>query len=183
MVFLERDTISPSPIESQVSYIFIPNDFPQSGDETYNLYKSFHFPTRSDPFVSRAIYSIADISGTPLREEQRVNFEGTYCQPLSDLNLFDLEGKNFHQYLSFNSNMGLIHTPRSEKYIPSRKRKKQNLCLNKCVEKRQMLSTLFKYLKMEFVPNIYAMVPYFDRVQISKFRPFRYFFRPIVDIK
>uniref|UniRef100_A0A3Q7HW71 Ycf2 N-terminal domain-containing protein n=1 Tax=Solanum lycopersicum TaxID=4081 RepID=A0A3Q7HW71_SOLLC len=36
-----------SPIESQVSNIFIPNDFPQSGDETYNLYKSFHFPSRS----------------------------------------------------------------------------------------------------------------------------------------
>ena len=34
--FLERDTISP--IESQVSNIFIPNDFPQGGgDETYNL--------------------------------------------------------------------------------------------------------------------------------------------------
>ncbi|KAF4389965.1 hypothetical protein G4B88_003448 [Cannabis sativa] len=40
--FLERDTISP--IELQVSNIFIPNDFPQNGDV-------------------RAIYSIADISG------------------------------------------------------------------------------------------------------------------------
>ncbi|KAF4355160.1 hypothetical protein G4B88_018050 [Cannabis sativa] len=59
--FLERDTISP--IELQVSNIFIPNDFPQNGDERYNLYKSFHFPIRSDPFVRRAIYSIADISG------------------------------------------------------------------------------------------------------------------------
>ncbi|CAN4101520.1 unnamed protein product [Withania somnifera] len=59
-----------SPIESQVSNIFIPNDFPQSSDETYNLYKSFHFPSRSDPFVCRAIYSIADISGTPLTEGQ-----------------------------------------------------------------------------------------------------------------
>ncbi|KAJ4699996.1 Protein Ycf2 [Melia azedarach] len=39
--FLERDTISP--IESQVSNIFIPNDFPQSGDERYNLYKSSPF--------------------------------------------------------------------------------------------------------------------------------------------
>ncbi|XP_043696550.1 protein Ycf2-like [Telopea speciosissima] len=70
--FLERDTISL--IESQVSNIFIPNDFPQSGGETYNLYKSFHFPIRSDPFVRRAIYSIADISGTPLTEGQIVNF-------------------------------------------------------------------------------------------------------------
>nr|UBX38617.1 hypothetical protein RF2 [Bupleurum fruticosum]UBX38634.1 hypothetical protein RF2 [Bupleurum fruticosum] len=139
--FFERDTISP--IESQVSNIFIPNDFPQSGDERYNLYKSFHFPIRSDPFVRRAIYLIADISGTPLplTEEQIVNFERTYCQPLSDMNLSDSEGKNLHQYLNFNSNMGLIHTPCSEKYLPSEKRKKRSLCLKKCVEKGQMYRT------------------------------------------
>nr|YP_009241095.1 Ycf2 [Heptapleurum heptaphyllum]YP_009241115.1 Ycf2 [Heptapleurum heptaphyllum]AMK46217.1 Ycf2 [Heptapleurum heptaphyllum]AMK46224.1 Ycf2 [Heptapleurum heptaphyllum] len=138
--FWGRDTISP--IESQVSNIFIPNDFPQSGgDETYNLYKSFHFPSRSDPFVRRAIYSIADISGTPLTEGQIVNFERTYCQPLSDMNLSDSEGKNSHQYLNFNSNMGLIHTPCSEKYLPSEKRKKRSLCLKKCVEKGQMYRT------------------------------------------
>ncbi|CAI0433472.1 unnamed protein product [Linum tenue] len=134
--FLERDTISP--IESQVFNIFIPNDFPQSGDERSNLYKSFHFPIRSDPFVRRAIYSIADISGTPLTEGQIVNFERTYCQPLSDMNLSDSEGENLHQYLNFNSNMGLIHTPCFEKYLPSEKRKKRNLCLKKCVEKGQM---------------------------------------------
>nr|YP_009475637.1 hypothetical chloroplast RF21 [Allium prattii]YP_009475654.1 hypothetical chloroplast RF21 [Allium prattii]AVK80080.1 hypothetical chloroplast RF21 [Allium prattii]AVK80097.1 hypothetical chloroplast RF21 [Allium prattii] len=128
-IFWERETISP--IESQVSDIFIPNDFLQSGDETYNLYKSFHFPIRSDPFVRRAIYSIADISATFLREEQIVNFERTYCRPLSDMNLSDSEGKNLHQYLSFNSNMGLIHTPCSEKYLPSGKRKKRSLCLKK----------------------------------------------------
>nr|YP_010047514.1 hypothetical protein RF2 [Stephania dielsiana]YP_010047532.1 hypothetical protein RF2 [Stephania dielsiana]QPK42034.1 hypothetical protein RF2 [Stephania dielsiana]QPK42035.1 hypothetical protein RF2 [Stephania dielsiana] len=138
-VFLERDTISP--IESEVSNIFIPNDFPQSGDETYNLYKSFHFPIRSDPFVRRAIYSIADISGTPLTEGQIVNLERTYCQPLSDMNPSDSEGKNLHQYLNFNSNMGLIHTPCSEKYLPSEKRKKRSLCLKKFVEKRQMYRT------------------------------------------
>nr|YP_010607370.1 hypothetical protein RF2 [Buddleja brachystachya]YP_010607389.1 hypothetical protein RF2 [Buddleja brachystachya]YP_010607457.1 hypothetical protein RF2 [Buddleja delavayi]YP_010607476.1 hypothetical protein RF2 [Buddleja delavayi]YP_010607544.1 hypothetical protein RF2 [Buddleja microstachya]YP_010607563.1 hypothetical protein RF2 [Buddleja microstachya]YP_010607718.1 hypothetical protein RF2 [Buddleja caryopteridifolia]YP_010607737.1 hypothetical protein RF2 [Buddleja caryopteridifolia] len=132
-----RDTISP--IESQVSNIFIPNDFPQSGDETYNLYKSFHFPSRYDPFVRRTIYSIADISGTPLTEGQIVNFERTYCQPLSDMNLSDSEGKNLHQYL--NSNMALIHTPCSEKYLPSEKRKKRSLCLKKCVEKGQMYRT------------------------------------------
>nr|YP_009696203.1 Ycf2 [Kissenia capensis]YP_009696220.1 Ycf2 [Kissenia capensis]QEJ82967.1 Ycf2 [Kissenia capensis]QEJ82968.1 Ycf2 [Kissenia capensis] len=137
--FWGRDTISP--IESQVSNIFIPNDFPQSSDETYNLYKSFHFPSRSDPFVRRAIYSIADISGTPLTEGQIVNFERTYCQPLSDMNLSDSEGKNLHQYLNFNSNMGLIHTPCSEKYLPSEKRKKRSLCLKKCVEKGQMYRT------------------------------------------
>nr|YP_009581324.1 hypothetical chloroplast RF21 [Enemion raddeanum]YP_009581340.1 hypothetical chloroplast RF21 [Enemion raddeanum]QBK49389.1 hypothetical chloroplast RF21 [Enemion raddeanum]QBK49405.1 hypothetical chloroplast RF21 [Enemion raddeanum] len=138
-VFWERDTISP--IESEVSNIFIPNDFPPSGDETYNLYKSFHFPIRSALFVRRALYSIADISGTPLTEEQRVNFERTYCQPLSDMNLSDSEGKNLHQYFNFNSNMGLIHTPCSEKYLPSEKRKKRSLCLKKCVEKRPMYRT------------------------------------------
>ena len=105
------------------------------------MYKSFHFPIRSDPFVRRAIYSIADISGTPLTEGQIVNFERTYCQPLSDMNLSDSEGKNLHQYLNFNSNMGLIHTPCSEKYLPSEKRKKQGLCLKKCLEKGQMYRT------------------------------------------
>nr|YP_009319772.1 Ycf2 [Salpinga maranonensis]YP_009319790.1 Ycf2 [Salpinga maranonensis]APA18818.1 Ycf2 [Salpinga maranonensis]APA18819.1 Ycf2 [Salpinga maranonensis] len=137
--FLERDTISPT--ESLVSNIFIPNDFPQSGDERYNLYKSFHFAIRSDPLVRRAIYSITDISGTPLTEGQRVHFERTYCQPLSDMNLSDSEGKNLYQYLNFNSNMGLIHTPCSEKYFPSEKRKKRSLCLKKCVEKGQMYRT------------------------------------------
>nr|YP_010463736.1 Ycf2 [Sedum bulbiferum]YP_010463753.1 Ycf2 [Sedum bulbiferum]UUL70648.1 Ycf2 [Sedum bulbiferum]UUL70665.1 Ycf2 [Sedum bulbiferum] len=137
--FLERDTISP--IESQVSNIFIPKDSPQSGDETYNLYKYFHFPIRSDPFVRRAFYSIAGISGTPLTEGEIVHFERTYCQPLSDLNLSDSEGKNLHQYLNFNSNMILIHTPCSEKDLPSENRKKRSLCLKKCVEKGQMYRT------------------------------------------
>nr|YP_009769219.1 hypothetical chloroplast RF21 [Clitoria ternatea]YP_009769236.1 hypothetical chloroplast RF21 [Clitoria ternatea]QIS99920.1 hypothetical chloroplast RF21 [Clitoria ternatea]QIS99937.1 hypothetical chloroplast RF21 [Clitoria ternatea] len=138
-VFLERDTISP--IESQVSNILIPNDFPQSGDEGYNSYKSFHFPIRFDPFVRRAIYSIADISGTPLREGQIVNFERTYCQPLSDMNLPNSEGKNLHQYLNFNSNMVLIHTPCSDKYLSSEKKKKRSPCLKKCFEKGQMYRT------------------------------------------
>uniref|UniRef100_A0A6N2M1N4 Protein Ycf2 n=1 Tax=Salix viminalis TaxID=40686 RepID=A0A6N2M1N4_SALVM len=124
---------------TMVSNIFIPNDFPQSGDES--LYKSFHFPIRPDPFVRRAIYSIADVSGTPLTEGQIFNFERTYCQPLSDINLSDSEGKNLHQYLNFNSNMGLIHTPCSEKYLPSEKGKKRSLCLKKCVEKGQMYRT------------------------------------------
>nr|QXI83923.1 hypothetical protein RF2 [Kuepferia damyonensis]QXI83941.1 hypothetical protein RF2 [Kuepferia damyonensis] len=118
-----------------------PNDFPQSGDERYNLYKSFHFPSRSDPFVRRAIYLIADISGTPLTEGQIVHFERTYGQPLSDMNLSDSEGKNLHQYLNFNSNMGLIHIPCSEKDLPSEKRKKRSLCLKKCVEKGHMYRT------------------------------------------
>nr|WOC91440.1 Ycf2 protein [Utricularia graminifolia]WOC91450.1 Ycf2 protein [Utricularia graminifolia] len=130
-----RDTSSS--IESQVSNIF--NDFPQSVDETYNLYKSFHFPSRYDPFVRRTSYSIEEISGTPLTEGQIVNLERIYCQPLSDMNLSDAEGKNLHQYL--NSNMGLIHPPCSEKYLPSEKRKKRSLCRKKCVEKGQMYRT------------------------------------------
>nr|KJB71770.1 hypothetical protein B456_011G141200 [Gossypium raimondii] len=73
--FFGRDTISHSPIESQVSNIFISNDFPQSGDKRYNLYKSFQFVIRSNPLVYRAIYSIADIFRTPLTEGQIVNFE------------------------------------------------------------------------------------------------------------
>lgn len=67
-----------------------------------DLDKSFHFPIRSDPFVRRAIYSIADIFGTPLTEGQIVNFERTYCKPLSDMNLSDSEGNNLQQYLNFN---------------------------------------------------------------------------------
>ncbi|KAF1876930.1 hypothetical protein Lal_00033855 [Lupinus albus] len=116
-IFLERDTISL--VESQVSNILIPNDFPQSGDEG-------------------AIYSIADISRTPLIEGQIVNFDITYCQSLSHMNLPDSEGKNLHQYMNFNANMGLIHTPCFEKYLPSEKRKKQSPCLKKCLEKGQI---------------------------------------------
>ncbi|KAK2971298.1 hypothetical protein RJ640_001324, partial [Escallonia rubra] len=63
------------------------------------------------PIESHSYYSIADISGTPQIERQIVNFERTYSQPLSDMNLSDSEGKNLHQYLNFNSNMALIHTP------------------------------------------------------------------------
>nr|YP_010411758.1 hypothetical chloroplast RF21 [Lophophora diffusa]URP30852.1 hypothetical chloroplast RF21 [Lophophora diffusa] len=122
--FLERDTILP--IESLVSNIFIPNDF----------------PIRSDLFVRRTIYSIADISGTPLTEGQIAHFERTYCQPLSDMNLSDSERKNLHQYLNLNSNMGFIYTPSCfEKYLPSERRKKRSLCLKKCVEKGQMYRT------------------------------------------
>ncbi|KAK9080974.1 hypothetical protein Scep_031007 [Stephania cephalantha] len=90
---------------------------------------------------SRRTFGTFHISGTPLTEGQIVNLERTYCQPLSDMNPSDSEGKNLHQYLNFNSNMGLIHTPCSEKYLPSEKRKKRSLCLKKFVEKRQMYRT------------------------------------------
>ena len=97
---MERDTISP--IVLQVSNIFIPNNFLQSSDERrYNLYKSFHFPIQSDPFIRRTIYSIADIFGTLLIEGQIVNFERTYCKPPLDMNLYDLEGTVELQNLVF----------------------------------------------------------------------------------
>nr|YP_009141235.1 hypothetical chloroplast RF21 [Lathyrus clymenum]AIL55761.1 hypothetical chloroplast RF21 [Lathyrus clymenum] len=125
--FLDRDTISPSELE--VSNILIANHFPQSGDDGYDLYKSFHFPTR----VPRAIYSIADISGTPLTEEEIVNFERTYCKPLSAINLSDPKWKKLHKYLDFDSNIDLLdtdwrdplYTLYSEKFLPSEKRKKK----------------------------------------------------------
>ena len=69
----------------------IPNDFSQSGDKGYNFY---HFPIRYDPFVRETIYSIADISGTPLAEGQVIHFKKTYCQPLSDTNIPNSEKKN-----------------------------------------------------------------------------------------
>nr|YP_010392510.1 hypothetical protein RF2 [Canarina eminii]YP_010392533.1 hypothetical protein RF2 [Canarina eminii]UPX08119.1 hypothetical protein RF2 [Canarina eminii]UPX08142.1 hypothetical protein RF2 [Canarina eminii] len=147
--FWGRDTLSA--IESQVSNIFISKDFPQSGDETDNLYKSFHFPSRSDPFVRRAIYSSADISGTPLTEGQIVNLERTYCQPLSDMNLADSEWTNLHQYL--NSNTGLILPPCSDKYLPSKtgkkerlseKRKKQRFYIQSFIEKGEEIERTFE---------------------------------------
>nr|YP_009770550.1 Ycf2 [Astragalus bhotanensis]QIT01252.1 Ycf2 [Astragalus bhotanensis]UWV18787.1 Ycf2 [Astragalus bhotanensis] len=122
--FLERDTISP--IELQVSNILIPKDFPQSGDD-------------------RTSYSIADISATPLTEEEKVHFERIDCQPLSNMNLPDSEGKNLHKYLNFNSNMGLIETPYSEKYFPSEKRKKRSPYLKQSLEKGEMYRTFQRY--------------------------------------
>nr|YP_009141305.1 hypothetical chloroplast RF21 [Lathyrus inconspicuus]AIL55831.1 hypothetical chloroplast RF21 [Lathyrus inconspicuus] len=136
--FLDRDTISPSELE--VSNILLANNFPQSGDDGYDLYKSFHFPTR----VPRAIYSIADISGTPLTEEEIVNFERTYRQRLSAINLSDPKWKKLHKYFDFDSNIDLLdtdlgdtlYTLYSEKFLPSEKRKKKPL--KKFLKKGQM---------------------------------------------
>nr|BDR61695.1 hypothetical protein RF2 [Erycibe henryi] len=183
-VFGGRATISP--IEPQVSNIFISNDFPQSGDERYNLDKSFHFLSRPDPFVRRAIYSIVDTSGTPLTEEQIVNFERTYWQPLSDMNLSDLEGKNFHQYPNLNSNMGLTHIPCSdsegknfhqypnlnsnmglthipcsEKYFPPEKRENQSLRLKKCLRDSDFSILSKKWnLVQTYMPNFFTLTGY-----------------------
>uniref|UniRef100_A0A6N2KYH0 Ycf2 N-terminal domain-containing protein n=1 Tax=Salix viminalis TaxID=40686 RepID=A0A6N2KYH0_SALVM len=86
--------------------IFIPNDFPQSGAKACTNLSIFQF----DPIHSfvRAIYSIADVSGTPLTEGQIFNFEKNYCQPLSDINLSDSEEELAISISIFNSNMGLI---------------------------------------------------------------------------
>lgn len=154
--FLERDTISSSPIESEISNLFISNDFPKSVDERYNLDQFFQFAIRSDPLIRRTLYSIAEICGTPLTEEQIVNLERTYCQPIDDMNPSDSEENNLHQYLKFNSNMGLIHTPGSKNYLF---RKKRSLSLNKSVKKGQMnrifqrdskFSTLSKWNRIYF---------------------------------
>ena len=146
-------------------------------------YASFHFPTWSNPFVSKAIYLIVDIFGTPLIAGQIVNFKRTYCQPLLDMNLFYSKGKNLHRYLNFNSNMDLIHTLCFEKYLPFEKRKKRSLCIKKCVRTWQMyrtfkwdgvFSTLSKWNLLWFLS--------LNKVQISN-DIFRYFSRPIIDIK
>ncbi|CAI8589162.1 unnamed protein product [Vicia faba] len=145
--FLDRDTISPSELE--VSKILRPKNFPQSGDDGYDLYKSFHFSTR----VPRSIYSIADISGTPLTEEEIVNLERTSCQPLSLINLSDSKRKNLHQYLDFDSNMGLglLDTLYSEKFIPSAKRKKP---LKKFLGKGQMYRNFQRKRKRKSISSI-----------------------------
>nr|AIK21316.1 hypothetical chloroplast RF21 [Lathyrus sativus] len=137
-VFLDRDTISPSELE--VSNIL--NNFPQSGDDGYDLYKSFHFPTRGPR-------AIADISGTPLTEEEIVNFERTYCNRLSAINLSDPKWKKLHTYLDFDLNIDLLdtdlrdtlytlysYTLYSEEFLPSEKRKKKPL--KKFLKKGQM---------------------------------------------
>ena len=56
--------------------------------------------------------------GTPMHFPFRFRIN-MFSNLLFKIYLSDLEGKNSHQYLSFNSNMGLIHTPCSEKYLPS----------------------------------------------------------------
>ncbi|KAK9661538.1 hypothetical protein RND81_O114900 [Saponaria officinalis] len=69
------------------------------------------------------------------------------------MNLSDSERKNLHQYLNFNSNMGVIYTPCSEKYLPSEKRKKRSLCLKKCVEKGQMYRTFHEIALFQLSQN------------------------------
>ncbi|KAL2924445.1 Protein Ycf2 [Bienertia sinuspersici] len=107
--FFERDTISP--IESQVSNIFIPNDF----------------PIRSNLFVRRTIYSIADISGTPLTEGQIVHFE----ELIKGRTCISIQFQFKHEF---------YYTPCSEKYLLSEKRKKQSLCLRNALRKGRCMN-------------------------------------------
>nr|AZL92881.1 Ycf2 [Cuscuta japonica] len=137
-VFWSGATISL--IESQVSNIFIPKDFTQSGNEGYNLDKYFNFLSQPDTVIRRAIYSLVETSGTPLTETQKGDLEKNYCKPLSDINLYDSEVNHFHEYPNLNSNMGLAHILFSDKYFSS---EKHSLCLKKGadVHKGRMYTT------------------------------------------
>ena len=56
----------------------------------------------------------------------------------------------------------------SKKYLPSEKRKKQSRCLKNALRKGKCIEPFdecfFNSLQMESIPNIYILVPYFDRV-------------------
>ena len=101
--------------------------------------------------------------------------------------------------LLFLSKIGL-DVIRTLEYILSKKQNRHYMALEEDDYRNlemamfdEMLELDFFHYQVEFVkelspcivwiPNIYAMVPYFDRVQISKFDIFRYFFRPIADTK
>ncbi|KAH0854077.1 LOW QUALITY PROTEIN: hypothetical protein HID58_092618 [Brassica napus] len=157
-----RDTISPSSIESQVSNILYLTIFPQSGvTKGINVPNLSIFQFRSDPLVRRAIYSIADISGTPLIEGQRV------CKIWKErINLSDSEEEELASVFNFNSNVGLIHNPCSEEIFTE---EKTESLPKKCVDKGQMDRTFqrdsafFTLSQNGIYSNIYAMVLYFDR--------------------
>nr|YP_010132592.1 hypothetical protein RF2 [Vicia cracca]QQD90339.1 hypothetical protein RF2 [Vicia cracca] len=108
--FLDRETISPSELE--VSKILIPKNFPQSGDDGYDVYKSFHFPTRAPG----SIYSITNISGTLPEKEYglfryvQVDFHWKYVrkEKFFDWNLLKrIRGEKFpkdmYEYFDYES--------------------------------------------------------------------------------
>ncbi|WZZ50419.1 hypothetical protein YC2023_050526 [Brassica napus] len=80
------------------------------------------------------------------------------------MNLSDSEEKSLHQYLNFNSNVGLIHTPCSEKYL---QRKKRSLCLKKCVDKGQMDRTFQRDSAFSTLSKWNLFQTYMPWVQIS----------------
>nr|YP_009054005.1 Ycf2 protein [Hanabusaya asiatica]AHY94462.1 Ycf2 protein [Hanabusaya asiatica] len=106
--FSERDILSA--IQSEVSKRFKSLDFPRRFDPFIGRvsYSILDNPFRGRasasivdiPLKRRARTSIIDISGTPLTEEQIVNLERTYCQPLSDINFAHSEGTKLHQSCS-----------------------------------------------------------------------------------
>uniref|UniRef100_A0A6N2KUI4 Ycf2 N-terminal domain-containing protein n=1 Tax=Salix viminalis TaxID=40686 RepID=A0A6N2KUI4_SALVM len=119
---------------------------------------------------SQSYYSIADVLNTSNRG-QIFNFERTYCQPLSDI-IYLIQKEELASVSQFQFKHGLIHTPCSEKYLPSEKGKKRSLCLKKCVEKGRCIEPFNEIVLLNSLngiySNLYAMVPYFDRIL---FRP------------
>ncbi|KAL4394140.1 hypothetical protein AHAS_Ahas02G0122200 [Arachis hypogaea] len=91
--------------------------------------------TISPSFFNKILKWMTDSFHT--RKNRRKSFDNTnsYVSMISHdqdnwlnpVKPFHRKGKNLHQYLNLNSNMGLIHTPCSEKYLPSEKGKTESL--------------------------------------------------------
>nr|YP_010565550.1 hypothetical chloroplast RF21 [Yoania prainii]UZA66662.1 hypothetical chloroplast RF21 [Yoania prainii] len=143
------------------SNILITNYFTHNVDEKYKLYKYLSFKIRYEPFVRGTIYFITDIYARPITEEQIVNLEKYYYQLISYMNLYYLERNNLNQYLSLNSNMGLINTLCSYKYLSSGKNKNISFCLNKCIYKGQMYRTFSSFLNLSKCNLFQIYMPWF----------------------
>ncbi|KAH0849427.1 hypothetical protein HID58_096411 [Brassica napus] len=114
--FLERDTISPSSIESQVSNNSYLTIFHKVVTTKSYLLDCRHFWNTSNRGTKSKIGK--NVLSNSFRYES-IRFRREELASVSH----------------FNSNVGLIHTPCSEKYL---QRKKRSLCLKKCVDKGQM---------------------------------------------
>lgn len=77
-------------------------------------------------FQWKPIYSTSDISATYLTEEEIVIFERPSCQPVSDKNLPDSEGKSLHQYFCLNSRWVYFKLDVLKKCLLSGKRKSES---------------------------------------------------------
>nr|UZA66637.1 hypothetical chloroplast RF21 [Yoania japonica] len=133
------------------SDILITNDFTHNVDEKYKLYKYLSFKIRYEPFVRGTIYFITDIYARPITEEKY------YYQLISEIN-------NLNQYLSLNSNMGLINTLCSYKYLSSGKNKNLSFCLNKlnkCIYKGQMYRTFSSFSNLSKCNLLQTYMPWF----------------------
>nr|YP_010565500.1 hypothetical chloroplast RF21 [Yoania squamipes]UZA66562.1 hypothetical chloroplast RF21 [Yoania squamipes] len=143
------------------SDILITNDFTHNVYEKYKLYKYLSFKIRYEPFVRGTIYFITDIYARPITEEQIVNLEKYYYQLISYMNLYYSERNNLNQYLSLNSNMGLINTLCSYKYLSSGNNKNLSFCLNKCVYKGQMYRTFSPFSNLSKCNLFQTYMPWF----------------------